>query len=246
MVKNVYKLINLLASQQFRNYRFLLFPLLLQRADNLQKWLKSTNSFTFVNWLARTQNYAHAQLQTTITEIVRMKNFPTPQYRKPARWWRWKYKTLWQQNFPLPPPPGKTFDNKCPTLGSLWPCYPLVSARFSSPIKKGEEKKETWLLFFLLFPTAKNLDQALTIETNRPTVVCGRFPGSHGYLVCARGLHDPSFSSWGYFGFEPSRMLVVFLIWDHFLSLLIGCSYCLVHNRICIVIMKYVIGKAFG
>lgn len=147
---------------------------------------------------------------------------------------------------PPPPPPGKTFDNKCPTLGSLWPCYPFVSARFSSPIKKGEEKKETWSLFFLLFPTAKNLDQALTIETNRPTVVCGRFPGSHGYFVCALGLHDPSFSSWGYFGFEPSRMLVVFLIWGHFLSLLIGCSYCLVHNQICIVIMKYVISKAFG
>lgn len=43
---------------------------------------------------------------------------------------------------PPPPPPGKTFDNKCPTLGSLWPCYPFVSARFSSPIKKGEEKRK--------------------------------------------------------------------------------------------------------
>ena len=53
------------AFQQFRNYRFLLFPLILQRADNLQKWLKSSNSFTFVNWLTRTQNHAHAQFRNS-------------------------------------------------------------------------------------------------------------------------------------------------------------------------------------
>ena len=181
------------------------------------------------------------QLQTTNTKIVSMKNFPTPQYRKPARWWRWKCKTLRQQT----PPPGKTFDNKCATLGGLWSCHPFISARFPFLLKKGEEKKENLIAFLFALPEGKESRSGYD-DWNQPTLVFGRFPGSHGYFVCKRGLQDPSFSSWGYFGFEPSRMLVVFFIWGHFLSLLIGCSYCVVHNRICIVIMKYVIGKAFG
>lgn len=181
------------------------------------------------------------QLQTTNTKIVSMKNFPTPQYRKPARWWRWKCKTLRQQT----PPPGKTFDNKCATLGGLWSCHPFISARFPFLLKKGEEKKENLIAFLFALPEG-NESRSGYHDWNQPTLVFGRFPGSHGYFVCKRGLQDPSFSSWGYFGFEPSRMLVVFFIWGHFLSLLIGCSYCVVHNRICIVIMKYVIGKAFG
>ena len=100
------------ASQQFRNYRFLLFLLLLQRVDNLHKWSKSTNSFTFVNWLARTQNNAHAQLQTTITEIVRMN---ISLHRHTANLLGGGVESV--KLYDNKTPPGKTFDNKCATLG---------------------------------------------------------------------------------------------------------------------------------
>ena len=240
-----------------------------------------------------------------------MKNFPTPQYRKPARWWRWKCKTLRQQT----PPPGKTFDNKCATLGGLWSCHPFISARFPFLLKKGEEKKEILIAFLFALPDGKESTILVTNRWNRhrfsrifwnnheistshcfppwnvpspspmlshayfealrplwypnqhwgrgnrhkcfkifdeycrsgyhdrnqPTVVCGRFPGSHGYSVCKRGLHvqDPSFSSWGYFGFEPSRMLVFFFSFEviSFLYLLVDLIALSIY-RICIVIMK--------
>lgn len=148
-----------------------------------------------------------------------MKNFPTPQYRIPARWWRWKCKTLRQQT----PPPGKTFDNKCATLGGLWSCHPFISARFPFLLKKGEEKKENLIAFLFALPEGKEPRSGYH-DWNQPTVVCGRFPGSHGYFVCKRGLQGPTFSSWGYFGFEPSRMLVVFFLFEviSFLYLLVA------------------------
>ena len=195
--------------------------------------------------MARTQNHAHAQLQTTITEIVRMKNFPSPQYRKPARWWHWKYKTVRQQNFPLPPP-RKTFHNECPTLGSLWPCYPFVSARFSSPIKKGEEKRKPDRFSFCSSRLQRIWIRLSQLKPTDLQLFAGVFPvvmvTSFVHLACTIRL----FRVEGILVSNQAGCLLFFLIWGHFLSLLIGCSYCLVHNRICIVIMKYVIGKAFG
>ena len=175
-----------------------------------------------------------------------MKNFPTPQYRKPARWWSWKCKTLRQQNSP-PPLGGRRLITNAPHLDAC--DHAILLSQFVSSLFSKKEKKKKGKPDRFSFCSSRRQRIWIRLSRLKPTDLqfsLRAFSRQSWLLRFCTWLARSFFLELRVFWFRTKPDACFFFIWGHFLSLLIGCSYCVVHNRICIVIIKYVISKAFG